>query len=169
MLRSALYLLILGSLLFGQSLAQEATEGVQAEAYLGAGLGVFLILPGLHVHLGAHDVFVENLGLRADVEYFYGAFNLAANVLYHVPKASPGDLGIYAGGGPRLAFVPDSAASFALGATLGVDVPLSGFSLFSEVDLNYLFSLSSDASFSIVVPVIRVGLNFPLDQLSETP
>lgn len=169
MSRVYLCLLIVGSLFFSQSLAQETTDPVMPKAYAGAGLGVFLILPGFHAHIGAHDVFVKGLGIRGDAEYFYGAFNIAANALYEIPKASPSDLSVYVGGGPRLAFVPDTAATFAIGATLGVDVPLNTISLFSEVDLNYLFSLSSDANFSIVVPVIRVGLNFPLDQLSTNP
>ncbi len=112
---------------------------------------------GTGLHLGAEDLFIENLGARFDAEVLIpnkdNRVNLGLSVLYTVFEEDT--LSGYAGGGLR-ALRADAYSSFGVGLLGGIEYHFAPLSWFAE------------AEYSTTYSAFRTGLNFRF-QLPENP
>lgn len=164
-IRNPLLFLIISVLaLSSLSLAQnndDVSQTVTPQVYAGANLNL-VFLGG---HIGAKDVFIDNLGVRFDVITtlplsFQPGVVLGASGFYTFHEEN--NVAFYAGGGLKTAIGANGIGTVGLGGfgisgIAGAEFIFEPFSTFVEVD----FTVATNINDFITIPILRLGVSVP--------
>ena len=122
-------LLAVVTLGLGSAMAQDAfgnTVELSPDYYAGVAGGLNYRSAAFFMHFGISDLITDGIGTRFSLLY-NGAFGLGADVIANLPiNTGNAPLGIYAGAGLGMLFVPRSTA-VNIGVLLGAEYRFAGF------------------------------------------
>lgn len=115
---------------FGSVQAQDAfgsTVDLSPDYYIGTALGLNGGSAAFFLHFGINDLITDGVGTRFSVGYHGRAFGLGADVIANLPvNTQNAPLGIYAGAGLGVAFVPQNT-NVNIGVLVGAEYRFPNF------------------------------------------